>query len=101
MIPDRTGYSRGQLTPEIERKSRELLGQPYGNPQFTKLTGSTPANAASATVQLKLQAARYLVDTSALVMPLNAPDAVIRAKLIQMVTARGLNGIRDGRSKDG
>lgn len=26
MIPDRTGYSRGQLTPEIERKSRELLG---------------------------------------------------------------------------
>lgn len=26
MMPDRTGYSRGQVTPEIERKSRELLG---------------------------------------------------------------------------
>ncbi|EFO7627545.1 hypothetical protein RDB90_004726 [Salmonella enterica] len=52
-------------------------------------------------MQSKLQAARYPVGTSALVMPLNAPDAVIRAKLMQMVTVRGLNGIRNGRSKDG
>ncbi|HFW3088943.1 TPA: hypothetical protein ACIBE3_002490 [Salmonella enterica subsp. enterica serovar Reading] len=26
MMPDRKGYGRGQMTPEIERKSRELLG---------------------------------------------------------------------------